>query len=120
MKVNAMTDEYVSSIVTPHKIKLWLETLQFFPTVSVLLDFNKGSDFSCSLSDFGSRKGDGIRKLDSVSQFTSGAIEQNSFTGTQFLFHLHGTIGKKVLLQKKADIYWGVGVACTIWAGYRH
>jgi len=60
-----------------------------------------------------------LESLTPSANFTSGAIEQNSFTGTPILLPFAWNNRQKVLL-KKADIYWGVGVAVHHLAGYRH
>ena len=52
-------------------MKLWLETLQFFPDGCILLNFNKCSDFRV-LSDLAAVQVDEFRKFDSRSQFNIG------------------------------------------------
>ena len=45
MNVTLCPIKTLSSIVTPSQMKVWLEILQFFPTLRILLDFDEGADF---------------------------------------------------------------------------
>jgi hypothetical protein len=61
-----------------------------------------------------------LESLTPSANFTSGAIEQNSFTGTPILLPFAWNNRQKGASQKKRTSIGVLGLPCTIWAGYRH
>src|SRR5258708_5237052 len=74
----------LSSISTPSQIKVWLDILQRFPTLAFFWISTKAPIFVSSPIVHPYK----LMNLDNLTarpSFTSGAIEQNSFTGGSIL-----------------------------------
>src|SRR5215472_17840553 len=74
----------LSSMITPSQIKLWLETLQLFPTVAFFWISTKAPIFVFSPISHPYRLMN-FESLTPAPSFTLGAITQNSFTGAPTL-----------------------------------
>src|SRR5271166_1261248 len=119
MKVTLWPMNTLSSIVTPSQIKLWLETLQFFPTVAFFWISTNAPIFVFS-PIWQPYRLINLESLTPEANFTSGAIEQNSFTIAPTFLAFAWNTRLPIDSQKKITPHQAMKLSQTVWVGYRH